>query len=105
MNKDSKIKQVKKKYHFSVVEEAILNPDPKYKGLRGGRIEIWHKDEPYDVAEIGIVLPYKIFDEVYEAIDFKEADYFVIGNVSSEELDKEIAQRKIGKNLPREEKN
>jgi hypothetical protein len=29
----------KKRYFFSVVEEMVMNP--KYKGYRGGRIEVY----------------------------------------------------------------
>lgn len=85
-----KVKKQNKKFFFSVVGEAILNPDPKYKGLWAGRIEIWHKDYPYDIDEISIVLPQKIFEKLYDAINFKETDYFILRNVYSEELEKRV---------------
>jgi len=86
--------KLKKKYFFSIIEEAILSPDKKYAGLRGGRIEIWDNYSPYSIEEIRITLPADIWEALVEALDFKEVDYFQIGSYSSEQLDKREAALK-----------
>jgi hypothetical protein len=88
-------KKTKKKWFFTVVEEAIFG-----KGLEdyaGGRIEIWHKDYPYDVEEIHLILPRKLFNKIREALDFQECDKFQIGDVFSEELEKFIKAKKLNR--------
>ena len=84
-----------KKWFFSQVEEALLNQSfsKKHPNYCGGRIEIYHRDEPYDVEEIRLLLPCEIFNAIREAIDFKEVDYFQIGHVHSEELEEFIKSK------------
>jgi len=89
-----------KKWMFSVVEEAILNEDfiKKHPNMRGGRIEIWHEDESYDVEEIRFMLPEEIFLPFREAIDMKECDYFQLGRVRSEDLEEFINKKNEQRN-------
>jgi hypothetical protein len=63
-----------------VTEEVVLNPD--YAGFRGGRIEIW-QDGPYDVAEVGFLVPEEMFNSFREVFDGKSVDGIQIGNVST----------------------
>ena len=86
------MKKKEKIWMFSVVEEMILNEDfnKKHPNMAGGRIEIFHKDEPYDVAEIRFMLPKEIYEPFREALDFKECDYFQLGDVRSEDLEEEL---------------
>jgi hypothetical protein len=87
-----------KKFMFSIVEEGIRNKDfiKKNPNMRGGRIEIWHKDEPYDVEEIRFMLPEEIFIPFEKAIDLKECNYFQIGDCRSEDIEERL---KKGKNI------
>lgn len=88
-------KKIEKKFMFSVVGEFILNEDfiKKHPDYAGGRIEIWHKDEPYDVEEIRLLLPEKMFLKIRDALDFKEVDVFQIGDVHSEDIEKRLKNK------------
>jgi len=85
-----------KEFYFSVVEEGIQNEEfiKKYPDYAGGRIEIWHKDEPYDVEEIRLLLPRKIFNKIRNALEMAEMDYFQIANVYSEEILDKLNKKK-----------
>mgnify|MGYP001564866111 FL=1 len=89
------MKKIEKKWFFNIIEEAILNQDfeKKHPKNAGGRIEIWHKDEPYDVEEIRLLLPREMFEKIREALDFKEVDYFQIANVHSENLEEKLNKK------------
>jgi len=78
----------KKKIFFSVVEEMILNKDfiKKHPDYAGGRIEIFHEDYPYDIDEIRLMLPRKMFNAIRDAIDLKDIDHFQIGDVHSDDI-------------------
>ena len=82
------MKTPKKKFYFSVVEEGIFGK--LASTYRGGRIEIWYKEEAYDVEEIGFILPNEVFEVFCEALDGKKTDFFVIGDVSSQEIEKYV---------------
>lgn len=88
--------KIEKQWFFSVVEETLLNEDfnKKYPDYAGGRIEIWHKDSPYDVEEIRLLLPREIFNKLREALDFQEVDMFQIGEVHSDDLLEFIKKQK-----------
>jgi len=90
-----KTKRLKKEFFFSVVEEAIQNEEfiQKHPNFGGGRIEIWHKDEPYDVEEIRLCLPREMFEKVRDALDFQEVDYFQIGRTHSEDILKRLKKK------------
>jgi len=63
-----------KRYSFSVVEEAVLNP--AFKGFRGGRIEVYDRRNKsgYAVYEARFLLPNEFFDGFYELWDGKESN-------------------------------
>ena len=86
-------KRIKKKWFFNIVEEAMFGKE--WEGYAGGRIEIWHKDYPYDVEEIRLILPRNLFKKVREVLDFQECDKFQIGDVFSEELEKFVKNKKL----------
>ena len=69
------------KYILNITEEGVKNPD--YKGCRGGRIEVINPDQPYNVAEIRLLLPAEAFQKVRDAIDGLEVSKFQIGEVSN----------------------
>jgi len=81
-----------KAWFFNIVEEAILNQDfeKKHPNFAAGRIEIWHKDCPFDIEEIRLLLPREIFNQIRDALDFKEVDHFQIANVYSDQLLKQV---------------
>jgi len=89
------MKKAEKKWFFNIIEEAMF--DEKWKDYAGGRIEIWHKDCPYDVEEIRLILPIKLFRKIREALDFQECDKFQIGNVFSEELEEFVKTKKLNR--------
>jgi hypothetical protein len=60
------------KYHYSVVEECIMNTH--FEGYRGGRVEVREKDKPYAVEEIRFMLPESLMEGFREWIDGKESD-------------------------------
>lgn len=64
----------KKRYFFSVVEEMIMNP--KYKGYRGGRIEVYdQKDKSgYACYEARFLIPEEFMDAFRKCWEFKESD-------------------------------
>ncbi len=84
-----------KKWFFNIIEEAMF--DKKWKDYTGGRIEIWHKDCPYDVEEIRLILPTELFRKLREVLDFQECDEFQIGNVFSKELEEFIKTKKLNR--------
>jgi len=67
-----------KRYFFNCIEEGIMNPE--YEQWRQMRVEVIDQSEEGKKHYGGVVyeaclrLPVEIFDAVYEAIDFKEAD-------------------------------
>ena len=67
-----------KRYHFSVVEEMVMNP--KYIGYRAGRIEVYDhkgKDE-HACYEARFLIPEEFMDAFREMWDFKESDKCLI---------------------------
>ena len=64
----------KKRYFFSVVEEMIM--DPKYRGYRGGRIEVYDREdkERYACYETRFFIPEEFIEDFREMWDFKESD-------------------------------
>lgn len=64
----------KKRYFFSVIEEGILNP--KYKGWRGGRIEVYDRKDKtgYACYEARFFLPEEFYLPFREIWDFKDSD-------------------------------
>jgi len=64
----------KKRYFFSVIEEGIF--DPKYKGWRGGRIEVYDKKAKtgYASYEARFFIPEEFYWPFREIWDFKESD-------------------------------
>lgn len=67
----------------------------EWKDYAGGRIEIWYKDYPFDVEEIRLILPRKLFEKIREALDSQECEKFQIGDIFSEELEKFIKTKKL----------
>ena len=63
-----------KRYFFSVVEEAIQNPD--YFCYRGGRIEVYDNQSKsnYGIAEYRFMIPEEFINGFRETFDFKESD-------------------------------
>lgn len=63
-----------KRYFFSVVEEGIMNP--KYKGYRGGRIEVFDKkrENGYASYEARFLIPEEFIEGFRELFDFVESD-------------------------------
>jgi len=62
-----------KRWFLSFVEEAVLNPDPKYDGFIGGRVEVTGTGSDYPDEEIRFLTSrlsdlYRIRDE----FDLKE---------------------------------
>jgi len=64
----------KKRYFFSVVEEMIMNL--KYKGYRGGRIEVYDQKDKrgYACYETRFLIPEEFIDSFRKCRDFKESD-------------------------------
>lgn len=64
----------KKRYFFSVIEEAVLNP--KYDGWRGGRIEVYDRKDKsgYACYEARFFIPEEFIGPFRETWDFKESD-------------------------------
>jgi hypothetical protein len=64
----------RKRYFFSVIEETIMNP--KYKGWRGGRIEVydWKNKTGYACYEARFFIPEEFIESFRETWDFKESD-------------------------------
>ena len=64
----------KKRYFFSVIEEGIK--DTKYKGFRGGRIEVFDSKskDGYAVYEARFLIPREFMSSFREVWDFKESD-------------------------------
>lgn len=63
-----------KRYFFSVIEEGIMNP--KYKGWRGGRIEVYDSRDKkgYACYEARFFIPEEFMYSFREVWDFKESD-------------------------------
>ena len=63
-----------KRYFFSVIEEAVMNP--KYENFRGGRIEIYDRKDKtrYACYEARFLIPVEFMDSFREVWDFKESD-------------------------------
>jgi len=93
------------KWFFNVVEEGLMNEDfnKKHPNYAGGRIEIWHRDYPYDIEEIRLLLPREMFNAVRDAVDLKDLDCFQIGDVRSEDL--EVHANKLIKRYERQKSN
>lgn len=83
------------KFYFNFIEEVIQNKSflKKYGDIAGGRIEIWHNDYWYDVEEIRLMLPRKLWNALAEALDMKDVNYFQIGEVRSEDLEKWVKNK------------
>lgn len=64
----------RKRYFFSVVEEMIMNP--KYKGYRGGRIEVYDQKDKrgYACYEARFLMPEEFMDGFHKLWEFKESD-------------------------------
>ena len=88
-------RKTNKKWFFNIVEEAMFGKE--WKDYAGGRIEIWHKDCPYDIEEIRLILPKSLFEKVREDLDFQECDKFQIGNIFSGELEKFVKAKKLNR--------
>jgi hypothetical protein len=60
-----------KTFTFSVVEEMIMNTDfiKEHPGMMAGRIEIFMEGKEYDVEEIRLLLPTKMFEKIRDALD------------------------------------
>lgn len=43
-----------KTYHVYLVQEMIMNPDPKYHGYIAGRIEVWDNNSPFNIDEFRV---------------------------------------------------
>jgi len=65
---------MEKRYFYSIVEEAIQNPE--YFGYRGGRIEVFDNQSKssYPIAEYRFLIPEEFIDGFRETFDFKESD-------------------------------
>ena len=65
-----------KRYFFSVIEEMILNPDPKFKGFRMGRIEVSDEqsDSAFPIYEARFMIPEEFYEDFRAVFDFKESD-------------------------------
>lgn len=63
-----------KRYSFSVVEEAIMNPD--FKNFRGGRIKVFDNNDKsgYAFYEARFLIPIEFMDAFMEMWDLKESD-------------------------------
>ena len=74
-----------KRYFFSIIEEAILNPDPKYQGYRTGRIEVTdnQSDEHYP-REYRFWIPEEFYEGFRKLFDFKESDKPIYINFTME---------------------
>jgi len=69
------MKRPKEKYFVSFVGEAVLNPDPKYNGVVGGRIEVVDNElyTPFPVVEeIRYLTKDESFYEFSEKWDFRD---------------------------------
>lgn len=95
MRRKTNKKSKNKKWFFNIIEEMMFSKE--WEDYAGGRIEIWHRDCPYDVEEIRLILPRNLFEKVREALDFQECDKFQIGNVFSEELEEFIKAKKLNR--------
>jgi hypothetical protein len=64
----------KKRFQLSCIEEAVLNP--KYKGYRGGRIEVFDSKnrKSFHHWEFHFLLPEEIFDSFYNIFDGLKTD-------------------------------
>lgn len=64
----------KKKYFFNIIEEYVLNPD--YYGYRGGRVEVFDRDDDsgYAMAEYRLFMPAEFWDKFCDVFDFEESD-------------------------------
>lgn len=84
------MKKKPKKFFFSCVGQALLNErfNKKYPDYDSFRIEIFHKDYQYDIEEVHFILPRKICQKIRDAFEFEEVDFFHIGKIYSEDLEK-----------------
>lgn len=73
-----KHKKQKKRYFFSVVEEAILNPD--YEDYCAGRVEVYdrYSKSPYAIYEARFLIPKEFMEDFRKTFDFKESNLPVI---------------------------
>jgi len=67
-------KEQQRRYLFSVVEEAVRNPD--YKNFRAGRIEVYDNQDTsgYACYEARFMIPIEFMDAFMETWDTKESD-------------------------------
>jgi len=64
-------------FFISFVEEMTLNPNPKYKGYIGGRIEIYNQRKQYDINEYRFLTKdIKEFYEFRDKWDFRDINWF-----------------------------
>lgn len=64
----------KPRYTFEVTEGIILSS--RYKGFRGGRIEVYdrRRKDDYAVYEASFLLPEELFEDFRKTFDGKESD-------------------------------
>ena len=78
------------KYELSFVEEAIMNPDPKYDGYIAGRVEILKPDEMYSSEEVRFFTnKIKEFNEFRELWDL-ETVYPILLSLIKDNLEKDF---------------
>ena len=62
-----------KRWFLSFVEEAVLNPDPKYDGFIGGRVEVTGTGSDYPDEEIRFFTNKRSdFYRIRDLYDFRE---------------------------------
>jgi len=63
-----------KRYFFSVVEEAVMNPD--YKGYSGGRIEVFDRENKsgHAIYEACFLMPTEFMENFRNVFDWKESN-------------------------------
>jgi len=79
-----------KKYWYSVVEEMIMNLDPKYDGLRGGRVEIYEEpsETGYAIDEARFLIPEEMMEKFRDLFSGLETDKLPYINFGGEYGDK-----------------
>ncbi len=70
-------KSEEKRYYYSVIEEAVLNP--QYEGYRGGRVEVFDRlskeyEKGYASYEARFLIPEKMFAAFRDIFDEEESD-------------------------------
>jgi len=77
---------LKKQYHFSVVEEMVMNP--KFFAYRVGRIEVYDSKNNIEF-EMGFLVPKEFYEDFRKVWDGKSSDvlpkiYFDVGTSLAE---------------------